>query len=189
MIFAAPSQMTPSEYGAFPKMMRIVGSDATFKFLHREHAKTKVRTLECKDCHTMDADGVIETIPQHPQCVECHLQRTDVKPPMLQCEGCHVGYEFDDSRRTVSYAFTHKKHLIDKKTVKAIACVECHQLVPTAISRFDMTLPAVHECMQCHNGRDSFIVYDCARCHNPITAPDSHRLETMPPMTGVAAVN
>ncbi len=187
--WAAEPQATEADAHPFPKMMRIIGSEAHFKFLHSKHEKTKVRTLECKDCHTMDADGVIETIPQHPQCVECHLQRTDVKPQMFQCAGCHVGYLFDDSRRTVSYAFTHKSHLINKKTGKAIKCEECHQLVRTSIERFDMTIPAVHECMQCHNGRDSFIVYDCSRCHNPITAPESHRLETMLPAAHTAPMN
>lgn len=174
------AQNLPTSPARFPLMVRIAGSDASFKFLHREHGKTKIRAMVCKDCHVLDADGVVETVPQHPQCVECHLQLADVKPPMFQCAECHVGYVFDDARRTVSYGFTHKSHLMDKKTGKEVKCEACHQLVAATMNRFDMTLPAVRECLQCHNGRDSFIVYDCLKCHNPITTPDSHRLETLP---------
>lgn len=137
-----------------------VSAAAQPPFPHKYHVEEE--EIECGDCHesawtsTMSADDLN---PDNVICLDCH-DEGDVR------------LEWPAAER--EYDFNHMQHVEQLD----LECQTCHQGLDREGWRTTGYLPAMDDCMTCHNGMAA--PRDCEACHNTdrsLLQPSSHILD------------
>ena len=171
------------------------------KFDHDRHvnaARVSGKTVDCKDCHRMDAQGAVLPGKEHKRCESCHtfpsscttLKTPGPKGPARVCEVCHVAKRKEclpsdlpppPTEESFNEKFTHGKHLAFGSGIEN-GCVQCHeQQAPAPVPK-----GTSHKlCATCHNAggvASKQPITSCTTCHDPGpakkigTPPDAFRL-------------
>lgn len=138
------------------------------KFSHAYH-KDEVGA-ECSQCHTTAETSTLSSdnlLAKMDQCYACHDQKT------TDCKYCHVEAAepysaFASPKREL--VFSHKQHVVNQK----LKCEDCHSEIARKGHAVASVLPAMDQCMTCHNGLQA--ENNCRTCHTDIRfiRPDDH---------------
>jgi len=181
-------------------------------FSHARHMDPRGRLdphtgfrADCVHCHRLETDGKLAAFPRHAECAACH-GRDGIRPRLTpastarDCRGCHAPEEIENpSRRSGSPSlqvasgvwpkieFSHQAHLRSKQQEK-LDCATCHASVPKSASLATLELPAMLDCVACHETSHRLAgrlrMSNCTLCHleppaGPI--PVSHNNNVRPP--------
>ncbi|MEQ9503724.1 MAG: cytochrome c3 family protein [Deltaproteobacteria bacterium] len=131
--------------------------------------------LSCTFCHENieeSAKSSDEDIPGHGTCDTCHdewIGDEDEPAPIEKCGLCHTDLDARKGTVTSSVAkrmivpkpniiFPHSAH-----TEAEVACVECHDRVPTKTVATRDDYPTMDRCIACHEDRG--VSTACTTCH------------------------
>jgi len=90
-----------------------------------DHARHVEEGLECADCHAGAADSDAPGMPRQEQCMLCHQDLDQEKPPEKQVASLFAGAEFKAlhaARLPSESIFSHRRHV-----AAGAACTECHR--------------------------------------------------------------
>jgi hypothetical protein len=139
-------------------------------FPHKVHV---AEGLECADCHPGAASGEEPGMPRRQQCMLCHKEIDEKKPPEKQIAQLFDGDTFKAQHASAVSAevvFPHAKHASAEKN-----CSACHTGIEES-ERIVRDHPfTMARCQQCH--AQYKVADDCATCHREIrrdVAPPSH---------------
>ncbi|MFN0008674.1 MAG: cytochrome c3 family protein [Planctomycetota bacterium] len=141
-------------------------------FSHAVHAE---EGLECGDCHAGVDSGESPGMPSAPQCMLCHADLDQEKPPEKQVaslftEGVYRAKSVSDLGDEV--IFSHGSHV-----GRGEDCAACHGTVASS-ARVDASMGVtMDECTACHASKE--FADDCSTCHREIredVKPPSHDL-------------
>ena len=167
-------------------------------FSHRVHLDASAMEraagahLACMDCHERDDKTRDPRVPGHKACARCHERVPGVKAAlaMERCDGCHPqrDVQLDPCRifLTADLVFQHANH--ERVGGSPVACETCHDSAAASTSRFDMQVPAMERCAQCHEDAartpERASMRNCRACHLEIdeaTPPRSADLRPICP--------
>jgi hypothetical protein len=132
-----------------------------FAFPHAVHAE---EGLECSDCHTKVEDSDDPGFPAKAQCLLCHEDLDEEKPPEKTIEALFEGNAYRKTGRTRlsdEVVFSHQSHANG-----AYDCSRCHTGIEE--SSWVGALPRVEmdDCTACH--AEAGAPSECATCHSEI---------------------
>jgi Cytochrome c7 and related cytochrome c len=185
-----------------------------FRFSHAEHVDKKARKDpatgfrgDCTFCHKFDPQGVFAKFPGHTECATCH-SKPGVTPQLTAaldaagCQGCHSPQEIENpgftkerrmitqtqvSGKLVDIKFTHVAHFAVRDRFN-LDCTTCHYGIPESTSLSTLSLPAMVDCVSCHDTsksmRAEFRMSNCQTCHattvQGLFTPASHTRNVKP---------
>jgi hypothetical protein len=138
-------------------LLSLAPSWAQAPFSHRYHIEEE--SLKCADCHeaARSAQSADDLNPGEEACLDCHDPGT-------------VQMEWPVAER--EYFFSHRQH----GAALDLECADCHGAVARMEAPGPGALPAMDQCMTCHNGLAA--PRDCASCHatdRALLLPASHQ--------------
>jgi len=143
-----------------------------FAFTHRVHV---AEGLECSDCHPGATESDEPGMPNPAQCMLCHKEIDEKKPPEKQIAQLFDGNTFKAMHATKlpgEVILSHKRHAGAETN-----CATCHKDIETNERiESDMHI-TMSRCMECHAEHKDKVVDDCATCHRETrrdVKPESH---------------
>ncbi len=130
--------------------------------------------LECASCHRTAATGEQAGMPTEKQCMLCHEELDQGKPPEKRASAFFVDHVLQARHGSDvgdEVIFSHAAHV----TGKSMACAACHPGVEGSDELPDDLALTMVDCMGCHS--QAGLRNDCAVCHQEIRAelpPPNH---------------
>jgi hypothetical protein len=140
-----------------------------FAFTHRVHV---AQGVECSDCHPGATGSDEPGMPSLAQCMLCHKEIDEKKPPEKQVSTLFEGNTFKAAhaaRLGQEVIFSHQRHAADGN------CGTCHTDIETSDRIGSEMHISMARCMECHAQQN--VSNECATCHTEIrrdVKPVSH---------------
>jgi cytochrome c7-like protein/class III cytochrome C family protein len=151
-------------------LQNLSGTEQQVAFPHKPHLAA---SLECADCHEVDAKSGGYAAPASDTCETCHTKIDAEKPDSRKASRFYV----DGKVAAAGIAsvpsevkFDHKTHL-----AKGLTCASCHGDLAQSESLGAEQRPTMENCTSCHAARGAS--NECETCHREIRVdrePPSH---------------
>lgn len=166
-------------FGDAPAPVRSRSADLVYpprpRGLIMNHLTAAHRELPCARCHQPSGPPASPSkrepslVPREASCVPCHEERTDrARPGAATCGFCHRGFEPTQAPAIAAVhaeparlVFSHARH-----HAAQVPCARCHgepgAAAPGGGVAWAPHMPAMSECMDCHQGARNLA---CNGCH------------------------
>ena len=149
----------------------LTGEDQGLAFSHRVHYEEE--GLDCIECHTTYDSEDDPGMPSLAQCMLCHQDMDEEKPPEMRVASLFDGKVY--RRQSISalsdeIVFSHPDHALDEEL-----CGSCHEGIYENDRLDERMAVSMDDCSRCHASLG--VPNECSTCHSEIgldSAPSTH---------------
>lgn len=159
-VAAAPALPAP---GAEPSMVIYPPQAIPLTFSHARHLGAGETCASCHVRASTSRSSVDRLIPGEKVCARCHaIDRSQAKTSTA-CATCHPGFVPGEATARVEIPIPNLKFSHQAHAARGIGCRRCHGRVAAGGLATRADLPAMAQCLGCHDGRTARD--NCSLCH------------------------